>query len=361
MSARPKLNALALLAALAGAPPAAAEPYLAVREGYKCMVCHVNPTGGGLRSPFGAHYGQTQLPAVGADADTLATWAEFTRGPLAIGADLRSVASYVDVPGAGGQSAFANDDVRAYLAVNLLPDRLLLYVDQRLAPTAVSQEAYARVGSASRYVKFGRLYLPYGLRLQDDSAFIRSVPGITFDTPDNGVEFGLDSGAWSAQLAVTNGSGGGAEQDTGKQASVRVEYVQARWRAGASASVNDADAGRRRMGNVFAGLRTGAIAWLAEADYVVDDGFATGERRLLAGLLEGNWLVARGHNLKLTGEYFDPDADVAENQRTRHSLWWEYTPMPFLQLRLGGRWSDGIPQNPLQNQRQALVELHAFF
>jgi hypothetical protein len=365
MSGRPRLFRLAfpgaLLAALAGAPPAQAEPYLAVREGFKCMVCHVNPTGGGMRSAFGAVYGQTQLPATGADAETLASWADFARGPLAIGADLRSVASYVDVPDGGEQNAFSNEDVRGYLAVNLLPDRLLLYVDQRLAPTAVNQEAYARVGDAGRYVKFGRMYLPYGLRLQDDSAFIRSVPGITFDTPDNGVEIGIDAGAWSTQLAIANGSGGGAEQDTGKLASLRVEYVQAGWRAGASASVNDAAAGRRHMGNVFAGLRTGPIAWLAEADYVVDDGFATGKRRLLAGLLEANWLLARGHNFKLTGEYFDPDMDVAEDPRTRHSLWWEYTPMPFLQLRLGGRWSEGIPQSPAQNQRQALAELHAFF
>lgn len=361
MSARPRVLALALLAALAGAPPAAAEPYLAVREGFKCMVCHVNPTGGGMRSAFGSVYGQTQLPATAATPEDLARWASLTGGPVAIGADLRSTASYVDVPGGAAQNSFSNDAARGYLAVDLLPGRLLLYVDQRLAPNAVNQEAYARIGSAGRYVKVGRLYLPYGWRLQDDSAFIRRVPGITFDTPDNGVEVGLDAGAWSLQLAVANGAGGGAEQDTGKQQSLRVEYVQARWRAGASASFNDADTGRRRMGNLFAGLRTGAVAWLAEADVVVDDGFPTGERRLAAGLLEANWQVARGHNLKLTGEYHDPDLDVAEDQQTRHSLLWEYTPMPFLQVRAGGRRLDGIPQDPLQNQRQALVEVHAFF
>lgn len=358
---RRHLGTFALLAVLAGAPPAAAEPYLAVREGLKCLMCHVNPTGGGMRSGYGAVYGQTLLAANPAAPEDLARWAALASGPIAIGADLRSTASYVDVPGGEAQNSFSNDDARGYLAVNLLPGRLLLYVDQRLAPTAVNQEAYARIGSASGYLKFGRLYLPYGLRLEDDSAFIRRVPGINFDTPDNGAEFGLEADAWSVHFALTNGAGGGAEQDSGKQASLRVERVQAGWRAGASASVNDADAGRRRMANVFAGLRTGPVAWLAQADYVVDDGFPTGERQLLAGLLEANWQAARGHNLKLTGEYFDPDREVAEDQQSRHSLLWEYTPMAFLQLRLGGRWSDGIPQSPVQNQRQLLAEVHAFF
>jgi hypothetical protein len=343
------------------APGAAAEPYLAVREGHKCVVCHVNPSGGGMRSAFGSFYGMSTLPASAADATALGEWADLAQGRLALGANYRTTASYVDVPEADGQSAFSSQDLRAYLAANVVRDRLLLYVDQSLTPTALNREAYARLWSGSWYLKAGRMYLPYGLRLQDDSAFIRRVPGINFTAPDNGVEAGFESGAWSTQLAVSNGSGGGPEQDTGKQESLRIEYVRPDWRLGASANFNDSSAGQRRMANVFGGLRTGSVAWLAEADYIVDDGFATGERRLLTGLLEGNWGFARGHNLKVTGEFFDPDMALAEDEQTRHSLLWEYTPISFLQLRVGGRWSDGIPQNALQNQRQALVELHAFF
>ena len=62
-----QLGTIALLLALAGT--AQAEPYLAAQMGLKCVQCHVNPTGGGMRSVFGNTFAQTQLAAkkIGSD------------------------------------------------------------------------------------------------------------------------------------------------------------------------------------------------------------------------------------------------------------------------------------------------------
>jgi hypothetical protein len=340
-----------------------AEPYLAVREGFQCAQCHVDPTGGGLRSPAGIIYGQQQLPARQVrPADSLWTGAIGTM--LQLGGDLRGSASFTDAPKVDSTSEFEVDDFRLYANVSLLPQRLDLYVDERLAPGGASnQQAFLKYTTADGvwYAKAGQFYLPYGWRLEDDGAFIRQVTGVNFDSPDRGVEVGWQRSRWSAQLSFSNGAAGGVETDNGKQVNGRLEYLRAIWRAGASASYNDSDAGDRSLGGLFCGLRTGPVTWLGEADYIVDEGTPTGRREEWVGLLEANWLFRKGQNLKLTAEFFDPDRDVNEDEQNRFSLVWEFTPMEFIQLRAGARAYDGIPQNSLQNRTEAFLELHGYF
>ncbi len=344
---------------------AEAEPYLAVRQGQKCIACHVNPTGGGLRNAAGHAFSQNGLAARPIDTGETQWLGQVSRF-FSIGGDLRASGTYTDLPDAEDLDlAFAVDELRAYFDFSVIPDRLSIYVDQRLAPgNSRNLEAYGRLwlDQQSRYyVKAGQMYLPYGLRLEDDTAFIRQVPGINFFTPDNGVELGLEAGPWTAQLAISNGTAGGPESDSGKQWSLRGEYVDAAWRLGSSYNFNDADIGERHLAALFAGLKSGPIVWLAEADYIEDQGLIGGPRRQWAGLIEANWAPRRGHNLKATIERFDPDTDIAEDEQDRYSLIWEYTPIQYLQLRGGVRVYDGIPQSPEQNRHFGFIELHTFF
>jgi hypothetical protein len=340
-----------------------AEPYFAVQTGLKCIACHSNPTGGGIRNAFGSNWGQTVLPSryidVGEDR-----WSGAVSRYLSVGINLRATGTYNDVPNESVQNEFDLEEARLYVEFNAIPERFSIYFDQRIAPGGSNNlEAYGRYWSANHkwYVKAGQMYLPYGIRLEDDSAFIREVPGINFATPDRGVEVGLELGPWSGQLAATNGTAGGPEEDRGKQYSARLEYVQSIWRVGMSANFNDSDAGERKLGSVFAGLRTGPISWLGEGGYIVDEGFVEGERKQQVGLLEANWLIAKGHNLKITGEYFEPDDDVGEDEKARYSVVYEHTPIQFMQIRLGARIYDGIPQNNLDNRRLAFIQLNGYF
>ncbi|HUI60316.1 MAG TPA: hypothetical protein VLX90_08835 [Steroidobacteraceae bacterium] len=341
---------------------AQAEPYLAVQTGFKCGQCHVNPTGGGERTVFGNAFAQTQLAATRIDTGDL--WTGEVNRFLSIGGDLRAQAEYTKVPQSPSTDSFDLEQVRVYLNASVIPQRLMVYADEQVAPGgALNREAYGVYWSANHdwYVKAGQMYLPFGLRLQDQTAFVQEITGISMTTPDQGVEFGLERGHWDAQLAITNGTAGGPEVDHGKQYSGQLIYVESLWRLGLAANFNDAAIGSKSAGGIFAGLRTGPVSWLAQAD-VVDDRSQPAQRgRQLATLVEGNWRIMQGHNLKITSEYLDPNRSVPNDAQTRWSIVYELTPIQYVQLRAGFRCSNGIPQASFEHGRLAFVELHGFF
>jgi len=349
---------------LAGLPVHAAlsEPYIAVGQGYKCGACHVNPTGGGLRNSFGVIFAENVLPAHGLPAE-VPVWTGSIADVVRLGADLRASWSLTDVPHQKQQRGWKLDQLRVYGDLEIIKDHLGLYVDEALAPgSARNLEAYLRYTDpgSGLYVKAGQFYLPFGWRLQDNTAFVREVSGISMTTPDNGVEVGLERGDWSASLDVTNGAAN-AGAGSGYQLTGQLVRVRPTGRIGVATSFTNSDVGDRMMAGLFAGIRTGPLVWLGEADIIRDDSYPGGRRSLLAGLAEVNWGVFHGHNLKLTAEYFDPDRDISEDQKTRYSLLYEYTPFPFVQLRAGFRRYRGIPQNDHDNRSLTFLEVHGFF
>jgi hypothetical protein len=130
---------------------------------------------------------------------------------------------------------------------------------------------------------------------------------------------------------------------------------------GASAAFNDTDVGDRMGAGLFGAFRVGTVTLLGEVDYFDDDSIGASGRKLMASLVEADWKVLQGHNVKLTFEWLEPDTDVDEDEQTRTSLLYEWSPIQFIQIRGGVRLYDGIPQNDLQNRTQAFVQLHGFF
>lgn len=355
------LVAAALLAAAVLAPRiAAAEPYLAVESGLKCANCHVNPSGGGKRNAFGTLYARNQLSARALElAEGRAPWTgDVVSRWFAAGGDFRGGYTSVDVPGLDSQSETDVSRATVYAEVRLVPNLLSVYVDQKVAPdSSDNREAYLLVKPKDGKVtiKAGQMFVPFGLRLQDDNAFVRQSSGVNFLTPDDGVELGLELARWSAQLAVLEGPPGGDDQ-----LSATAVYVQPTWRVGASVNSSEDAFGEREMQSVFAGLKTGPLAWLAEVSLIEDQGPA-GTRDFYATLLEGNWRLRKGHNLKLGYEFLEPDRDRDEDEQERYSLVWEYNPVQFVQSRVGVRRYNGIPNIAVSNRDEVFAELHVYF
>lgn len=337
-----------------------AEPYLAVESGLKCTNCHVNPSGGGMRTAFGTLYARNQLSARTLEtAEGVAPWSgDIVSRWLAVGGNFRGGYASVDVPGFDRQSDTDISRTTVYAQLRAVPNLLSLYVDQKIAPDgSENREAYLLLTpmQGKFTVKAGQMFLPFGLRLQDDNTFVRQATGVSFLTPNDGVELGVELARWSAQLAVIEGEAGSDDQ-----VSASAVYVQPRWRVGASVSSSEDPFGDRTMHSVFGGLKTGPIAWLAELS-VIEDESPFRSRDLYATLLEGNWRLRKGHNLKIGYEYLEPDNDRDEDEQERYSAVWEYNPIQFVQSRVGLRRYNGIPNIAVSNRDEVFAELHVYF
>ncbi len=356
------LNVAALTFLLAAFAPrlATAEPYLAVESGLKCANCHVNPSGGGKRNAFGTLYARNEISAralelsEGRDpwtGDVVSRW-------LAVGGDFRGGYTAIDVPGFDEQTDTDVTRATVYAEIRAVPNLLSLYVDQKIAPDGSdNREAYLKLTplDGKLTVKAGQMFVPFGLRLEDDNTFVRQASGANFSTPDDGVEVGLELAKWSTQLAVIDGPSGADDQ-----VSATAVYVQPKWRVGASVNTSEDAFGDREMQSVFGGLKTGPIAWLAELS-VIQDTSLTGERDFYATLLEGNWRLRKGHNVKVGYEYLEPDRDRDEDEQERYSFVWEYNPIQFVQSRVGVRRYNGIPNIAVSNRDELFAELHVYF
>ena len=358
---------------------ALAEPYFAVRGGYKCSQCHTNITGGGKRNDFGLIYSQTTLPytivtlpslqKVFGDDTPSAEPADFGTflsatigGFLSFGGDFRLENRTVLEEGpVETQNSFNITEANLYVEANLLGDFLTLYIDERLEPGgAGSREIFGLLRLLRKqnlYVKGGMFLLPYGLRLQDDSAFIRERTGISYATPDTGVEFGIEPGPLTFSIAVTDG-----DADPLKRVTLRAAAVFRHWRLGSSFGYNDTGDFRRVMYGPFAGLTVGRFTLLGEIDFIEDRDEASGSTtRQLATFTSLNFLIVRGVNFKVSYEFLDPDRDIDEDERTRLVIGLEPFLTQFLQVRLFYRLNDDIPQRPTGRADELRLEMHVFF
>ncbi|MBI4551338.1 MAG: hypothetical protein HY710_03670 [Candidatus Latescibacteria bacterium] len=347
-----------------------AEPYLAVREGLKCSACHVNRTGQGKRNAFGVSFTQTKLPAIVTPAAQRGdiinrNISEF----LSVGADFRLVNTTAlsvkkATPPAKTQNTFLLFEGNVYGEVTLVKDRLTFYVDEQVAPDAAGNREILGILRGlpnNAYVKVGRMFLPYGLRLWDFDAFIRSQTGLLGQ--DFGVEVGAEPGPVSLSAAVSNGEPFRSfDTNRGKQLTLSIAGVTPVVRVGGSFSVNTTDptiAIARKaltMGGPFVGLTGGPVTVLGELDVVrryVGTKYVT--QKVVYG--EANILFTRGVSAKVAYDYFDPSGGP---KLKRVRIGFEPFITQFIQPRLF--YAVNRPHVlPGANGDQVTLELHMLF
>lgn len=342
-----------------------AEPYLAMREGLKCSACHTNRTGGGKRTRMGTGYGTQALPwdKVDLQEKKIPHYWALLNDNLSIGGDFRFLNESTFEEG-NTANTFQTDKVDLYVSARLLPDVLSVYLDESLAPGgAQAREVFGMLETlpSHGWIKAGKFLPPYGLRLEDDRAFIREVTGFNFNNSDLGVEAGMEPGDWTFAFSATNGTFGSVDNNSAKQLTGSAVYVRNIFRAGASGSWNSGDTATRNSGAVFGGLRIGHAVLLGEADYIQDEPDNGPTRNQLVTYSEISYPVHDGFTLKAGYEYYDPDRAIDENQRDRVLIGAEIFPLPFMHLSIYYRINESIPQNIPQNADLLTFRIHLYF
>jgi len=337
--------ALVALTLLAAPGDALAEPWIAMRTGQKCSVCHVNRTGGGGRNDFGSAWAQAELPIktfLPVRSRRLNDWAS-------IGFDARTVwSAALSKPDAAPETPTTQWEIteaQVQLEARFVPNVLALYLDQTVGPDrAFTREFFGLAewrGKIPGYAKVGKFLLPYGWRLWDEEALIRSQTGFLHSTPDIGFEVGIEPGHLSWFVSVTNGSQGAAEGNSQKMLTSSAAMTWRRFRIGASAAYNSATDSQTEIYGAYAGVNVGPVSLLGETD-VIFNSFSeegTADRDQLVAYLEGDWLVRKGVNVKISHGFHQPTAsirkeavDTPEDDRTRTRAGVEVFPVSFVQV-----------------------------
>jgi hypothetical protein len=348
-----------------------------VREGAKCADCHTNQTGGGKRTAFAhihAHDIEHDLELLPIPPGVKPFNGELT-SYVSIGGDLRvrNTTVFQDRPNRFGlvpeNNAFrrrvlSNDtkvnEVLGYLQVDLWPDIATFYLDESLNGGATNREAFGLIKGFlpwETYVKAGRLFPAFGLRVQDDEAFIRANSGFTFQNPDEGGEIGFAPGPFFFASSITNGAAGDKDVQAtfnGYGVFTDVPIVRNVIAGGSFARQSN----KRNVGGFYGGANWWKFTYLGELDLIHDRSAASAIRRdQFASYGEVDLLLFEWLNLRGTFEFLKVTRD---RDRTRYGIGAEPFISRVLQPRIIYRINNGPGARPLLNRDELWVELHMF-
>lgn len=344
------------------AASAFAEPYMAVRTGFKCSQCHLNQTGGAGRTEYGTAYSQyklvmsqTQSMVKNSRENGLTSFDPKLNDAVTIGANFRTEQFMNQESGAiAADNQHSISEASVYINVELVKNFLSFYVDQSmgLSSSSTNREMWmmARNLPGKSYIKVGRTLLPYGMRIMDDQAFIRSATGYGYGTYDLAGEIGFEPGPFSVVGNLTNTRFSSIGSVTFKH-----------FRVGGSYAANTEGTEYSAYGP-FAGASYGRFTALTEVAFIEK---ASGDSTIssVAQFYELNFVPLQGANLKGTYEYFDRNLAVANRRdgQQRITFGAELFPVQFLQVGLYYRMNSFIPQNDVGNQNSLIGRAHVFF
>jgi hypothetical protein len=330
-------------------------------------LCHVNPTGCGMRNIYGAQYfAQNDLPAhkTAPDKVVKTNFSDY----FSIGLDARTYYFYNEksdatlTPFASGnkQSSLFQMEGNLYLNAQLT-DRINLFLMKGIY-SEFEIYGMANYLPYNGYIKVGTFQPSYGWRFQDHSSFVRDPLGWAPYYFDTGIEAGIYPDNISANVGIFNGIAGQVDNNRGKAVAGRFELRQNidffGLGVGGSYWHNDQTPNKIDMYGPFYNLKLldGNLIYLGEFDWQKINGSDTTKlattHSLSYQLFQGVWLEGNY-------DFYDPDTHFKSGVVKRYSFHLDYFPIAYLEIEPTARYyDDKILDSKYWN---LLVQSHFFF
>jgi len=322
------------LAAFLVPPRAEALPRYSARYEQKCALCHVNPSGGGLRNAYASERlipdeiaWRRSQPALLNGLDS--TFSKF----LLIGTDFREV--YIGSDVRDGHLNFFQMQGDLYFNFQLEP-RVSLYYDRGRSDT------YEMFGlgylTPHIYAKAGRFVPSYGWKFDDHTMFVRDELGLAPPSnSDVGLEAGYSKGAVDIQVGVVNGSRGNIRDNDTKAAGAlnavaRHHMGPFGMALGVSEYHRPSDLDHYDAYGGYGYLTWRSFTWMGEADFVRRKPIGGDATVSVVSSHEVTWLVRQGLEVKATYDFYDPDRDVGAGAKSRWGGGVSFMPYPYMVL-----------------------------
>jgi hypothetical protein len=316
-----------------------AVPRFSSRTGWKCQACHVNPSGGGMRSPGGVTYGREELPVpTWSDEFQLDDFSTNLTDFVSIGADVRTLFFYQqETP--DDRNAFFQMQGDIYLNLKLAK-KVNVYFDKGLYD---GFELFGQVNllPANGYIKAGKFVPNYGLKLDEHRAYIREFTGLSQETGTpfyTGAEVGISPGPATITAGGYNSSEGrGTGIDSRKALLGRAEGLfnvaeDLNLGIGANILYKNVMGGKTNFYGAFASFSYKDFTIIGEGDILKSD---VGGEKVEAVVIygEADYMVVQGVDLKVIYDFFDPDRELATGSFSRYSFGFEFFPMSGVEVR----------------------------
>tara|TARA_Y100000590_G_scaffold265467_1_gene298254 strand:+ start:2388 stop:3527 length:1140 start_codon:yes stop_codon:yes gene_type:complete len=355
-------------------------PRFSVLNGASCIVCHVNPTGSGLRNSHGNDVvALEELPLERWLNKGNEDWDGFITDNIQVGGDFRLQAiQYDNTDSTRNTSIFPMQaEIYTYVTLNSYSGIYAKIGIPKKGEDA-NTEYWALINNLpnNTWLRLGKSLPNYGLRIDDHTSFIRggntnktllglpaNIEGLLFTpyiylAPPTIIELGVpisNALEWTGSISTSLiGSNNKLNNITSQLMYLSTMNENIKYMA----SISYMNENTMSMIGVSGGITYRNLTWTFEIDQASNwiENYTS-----IAFYDEIAWEVIQGFHLIGKYDFFDPKTEIQDGAINRFTLGAEIYPLSILEIKLQARFNQIDMENSTKKNPEYLLQTHLYF